>query len=307
MALAIKGQYIWDFWYTYDAVLRMFTVYFLHADRTFVQEDQHHFHSAVGVCKTINWVDFFDYRLNVLRADQQGWANTSIWTGDAIPYGSRKAIFYTSRDRSAATDGMTQSIGLAYANEDNRIEVTPVRIDAYKGYLLESDPLEDSIHCWRDPFLFEMDHEVYMLVAAKREDHPVNHRGCIALLKLTDKDDLSSWKHLGMIVSTSYSEVELPQIYQAENGKLRIFFNAHSANGSHFVMTDPFIFDEAQPNAYVDRDICPDFFEHVKYYGFRIIPEQNFAVCGFSRALGCVQIVGNLGFLSGLRSIKPVF
>lgn len=308
MALSIDGQYIWDFWYTYMAETRLFTVYFLHADRRFVADNQHHFHSAVGVCKTLDWVNFFDHRLRVLQASDNMWANTSIWTGDAIQRGNDQVVFYTSRDKSEF-DGMTQSIGVSYAYADGRLEISPAKITTPPGpYWWESDPLESSIHCWRDPCVFESGGQVYMLVAAKRRGGMVNHRGCIALLKLENRDDLSRWEHIGVIVSTSYAEVELPQIYRDDNGKFRIFFNANSADGSdHYVVTDEFVFGNSDTKVNQLVDISKDIPWHQRYYGFRMIPEHNFAICAFHKAIGRVEVVGNLGFLPGLQSIKPQF
>lgn len=308
----MNSQYIWDFWYTWNPVSRIFTIYFLHADKEYVKNDQHHFHSSVGICKTLDWVTFFDYRFNVIQADNKRWDNTSIWTGDTFFYKGKRAVFYTSRD-FRQDDAMTQSLGLAYidgySDHLGEVLVTGTQIVApEEAYLKKSDPLEKSIHCWRDPFVFEMDDEIYMLVAAKRNDYPVNHRGCIALMKLKDRDDLSLWDHVGIMLSTDYSEVELPQIYQCSNGKLRVFFNAHSENGEqHFIMSNEFIFQETNSDICFLKDLSIDIFERHKFYGYRIIPENNWSVCAFNKMRGTIELVENLSFLKGLKQVKPTF
>lgn len=301
-----KQQYIWDFWYTWNPTSHIFTVYFLHAEKKHVKNEQHHFHSSVGVCKTLDWVTFFDYHFNVIQASDENWSNTSIWTGDTFFYKGIRVIFYTSRDKDQ-DDGMTQSIGLAYDN-DQSIQITNTKIIAPDNfYLSKSDPSEKTIHCWRDPYVFEMNNKIYMLVAAKRKDYPINHRGCIALMKLTDSDDLSSWKHIGIIISTDYAEVELPQIYQDSNGKVRIFFNAHSEDGTqHFVMSNDFIFQEAKSDIHTFQDLALDIFERDKFYGYKIIPENNWSVCAFNKRHGTIEIVENLSFLKEMKQIKPI-
>lgn len=308
MSLIVKGQYVWDFWYVYTQSTRMFDVYFLHADSQYVSDDQHHFHASVGRCKTMDWVDFFAIQLRVVRAQTNLWADTSIWTGDSVAYKGGRAIFYTSRNQNDS-DPMRQGIGVAYESKDGSIRVSDCRIDTPAGYYLEkTDPLEDSIHCWRDPYVFEMDGHMYMLVAAKRKDYPLNHRGCIALMRLESKSNLEQWKHVCTLVATDYAEVELPQIYRTSNGKVRVFFNAHSHDGqSHYVMTRPFIFDEENFKVDIDIDICRDIPEYLHYYGYRIIPEYNSIICAFSKKYGRVEIIQNVPSLGigHIFSLKP--
>lgn len=311
MALIIKNKFIWDFWYLYNEKSKIFDVYFLNSDAIYAKNNQHHFHSIVGKSKTLDWINFFGFSSDFIHADDTLWANTSIWTGDTIKYGNKNAVFFTSRDRNEL-DGNVQHIGVAIVDIDGRVEMTEAKISATDGlYMTETDPKEKTIHCWRDPFIFESHNSVYMLVAAKRKDSPLDKRGCIALMELIDKNDLSKWKHNSTILSTDFSEVELPQIYKTNNESMRIFFNAKRSNGSrHFIMTDEFCFngsDNFASNIKLDRDIFLEIYENHKYYGFRVIPENNNIISAFNNKLGCIEIVYNMASvgIGNLFSIKP--
>lgn len=308
MALIVKNNYIWDFWYVYDRHNRVFDVYFLHADVRYVPNDQHHFHAMVGRCKTLDWVDFFDIQLGVMCANDSMWANSSIWTGDSLQLGGERVIFYTSRDKDGP-DPMRQSIGVARESVDGTVDVLDYRIEApTEWYMGQTDSSEDSIHCWRDPYLFGIDGQLYMLVAAKRKDYPINHRGCVALMRLVDSNNLNTWAHVCTLVSTDYAEVELPQIYRTGNGKMRVFFNAHSHDGrQHYGMTTPFIFDGALSETHLERDICAGIPEYTNYYGYRIIPEYNHVICAFNKKFGRIEIIHNVPSLDigSIYSLKP--
>ncbi len=311
MALIRKDKFIWDFWYLYNVKSKIFDVYFLNSDAVYAKKNQQHFHSTVGKSKTLDWVDFFGFSSDFIHADDSLWANTSIWTGDTIKYGNKNAVFFTSRDRNEL-DGTVQHIGVAIVDIDGRVEMTEAKISATDGlYLTETDSNEKTIHCWRDPFIFESNNSVYMLVAAKRKDFPLDKRGCIALMELVDKNDLTKWKHNRTILSTDFSEVELPQIYKTNRESMRIFFNAKRSDGSsYFIMTEEFYFNDSENiscNIKIDREILHEIYEHHKYYGLRVIPENNNIICAFNKTLGCVEIVYNIASvgIDNLFSIKP--
>ncbi len=288
MALAIENRYIWDFWYIRER--DGFSVFFLNCDRKYHRNDQQHHHSVVGRAKTLDFVDFFDVEPDVFHATEDSWDNTSIWTGDTVDIAGERYLFYPSRDRRER-DGTVQHIGVAKA-VGSSFQRLNIKISATKGFYLEhSDPRERSIQCWRDPFVFFLEDRLYILVAAKRDRSPIDHRGCIALLE-TDSQ-LSDFRHIKVLLDTDFSEVELPQIYRTEKGSLRVFFNAKTAAGrKRFVVTKAFssITDEVT----VDREICTEDFERDRYYGFRIVPERNGAICAFDEQLGIVQVFSNV-------------
>jgi len=292
MALVINDRYIWDFWYIYEN--NLFSVFFLNCEKKYYFKDEQHSYAVVGEAKTLDFVDFFDVNVDVFHASKDSWDNTSIWTGDTVIIGCEKYLFYTSRDKNEL-DGSVQHIGVAKINWPS-FERLDIKISAPKGfYLTYSDPEEDSIQCWRDPFVFFFDGRVYMIVAAKRDNSMVNHRGCLALLE-TDYN-LSYFKHIKVLLNTYFSEVELPQIYKTKNGTMRIFFNAKTRDGKNkFIMTKEFsniIDDEVS----MDQEICTDCFERSKYYGFRIIPERNNIICAFNQEQGFINVFSNIGSL----------
>lgn len=293
MALIDSGVYIWDFWYLYKKNERIFEVFFLNADRSFVKNKQQHFNSSIGRAKTIDWVDFIDLKKDFFSADKSSWDNTSIWTGDTVVIDDKTYLFYTSRDYKEK-DGMVQHIGIATIH-DEKIVRTGCKISAPpEFYLSESDKKESSIHCWRDPFVFYCNDEIYMLVAAKRKDFPINERGCIALMKLVDRNCISKWEHQRTLVSTNYSEVELPQIYKTESGGMRIFYNAKNRDKKEFFMMTNIFYELSCENIYAEKDVLSNIFEKKKYYGLRIVPEHNSIICAFNKKSGGVEVVSNI-------------
>lgn len=309
MPLINKDKYIWDFWYLYDEKNRMFDVFFLNADKIFAKKEQHHFHSVVGRSKTINWVDFFNFEPDYFGPDLELWDNTSIWSGDTIKHREGSIIFYTSRDKDEL-DGTVQHIGIASIDATGKPSRTRAKISApAEFYLTHTDHDEKSIHCWRDPFIFYLNDSIYMLVAAKRKDFPVNERGCIALMELVDEKDITRWRHKRTIVSTNCAEVELPQIYKTTSRAIRIFFNAKMSDGSkHFFMTNEFFdVNENKEIIRIEKDILEEIYEKDKYYGLRIIPERNNIICAFNQNIGCVEVVFNLSSMDigKVFQIKP--
>ena len=207
-------NFTWDFWYYFDSKLKLFHILYLNADSSLVKSNQHHFSARIGYAttkefKSIDWIND-----DVFRATKDGWDNTSIWSGDVIRISDRFLFYYTSRDKDA-DDGFTQNIGLAYSKDFihwNRVEDFRIQPDEkfYEPRSLEGD---STIHSWRDPFLFLVDDEIYMLISSKSKNLPLHKNGSIALLRSKD-NSLTDWEILPPIFSSGwYSECEVSQIY----------------------------------------------------------------------------------------------
>ncbi|BBM84352.1 beta-fructosidase [Candidatus Uabimicrobium amorphum] len=207
------SRHVWDFWYTYDEKQKLFHVFYLNAPSQLVADNQHHFSSCVGYATTRDFETMHWKKYDVFCADKKGWDNTSIWTGDIIRIANGFLLFYTSRDQKIH-DGLTQQIGMAYStniHEWQRVDTLCLQADN-TYYEEKSLREEQTIHAWRDPYVFQHNNNTYMLVTAKSKHSALNRKGTVALLRM--KDSLSEWEILPPLYAPNlYSECEVPRIY----------------------------------------------------------------------------------------------
>ena len=273
-------RFAWDFWYYYDKEIKDFHLLYLNADRSLVPENQHHFSSVVGYARTKDFSEVEWIKSDVFHAQPDSWDNTSIWSGDIIRCKNGYLLFYASRD-SRVHDKLTQNIGLAYSSDFlkwKRIRNFRLKPDPryYEQRTVEGD---DTIHSWRDPFLFRYNGGIYMLVAAKSVIHKPTCKGTIGLLRAKD-NCLTEWDILPPLYSPGWvSECDVPILYQY-NGKLMLVYSVWSK------------YDHA-PSTYATgglhlvegrgMDLSPANFskppsillaaEELGYYACRVIPE----------------------------------
>lgn len=230
------GRYVWDFWYTHDPYTDTFHVMFLNCESRHGGSPEQHLRAQVGYARTSDFVDFDWVDNSVLAARPDHWDNTSIWTGDVLPIAEGYLCFYTSRD-GHQTDGTVQQIGAAWSQDFIRWErVDHLRICADpRFYTTSSLPDDDTIHAWRDPWLFRHDGVAHMLVCAKSPVLPSGRRGQVALLRARDAT-LLDWEHVGPLHSPgTASECEVPQMV-VDAGRLGLVYSVgakfdHSRDG----------------------------------------------------------------------------
>ncbi|MHB1946612.1 MAG: glycoside hydrolase family protein [Gammaproteobacteria bacterium] len=290
----IKDKYLWDFWYHYDKNETIFHVLYLNADKKFVEKNQHHFHANVGYATTSDF-EFFDWiSTNIFSVKNDAWNDISIWSGDLIKVNNLYFLFFTFRN--LLEDKLIQHIGLAYSQ--NLLEWTRVN-----NFILSADSKfyenktiikEETIQAWRDPFLYMgYDNKLYMLIAAKSKSFPINKKGCIALLRAKNKS-LLEWENLGPIYSPGFfSETELPQIYQDNDGGFRLFFNCwdrydfsnnQEKGGLYELKIDS---NEISINS---KSIATSITKNLLgYYGFRLIPELGNVLAAFDVRTGRIR------------------
>ena len=280
-------RFTWDFWYHYDTGKGLFHLLFLNADRALAPKNLHHFSSRVGYAVTedftsIDWIDD-----DVFSADDTGWDNTSIWTGDVVAVVGGYLLFYTSRDKRVG-DTLTQNVGAAFSVNFRDWERVP-------GFQLEPDGRyyepksiigDPSIHAWRDPFLFVRDTDAYMAIAAKDVSHPLGRKGAVGLLKCTGRD-LRQWESLPPLYSPGhYCQVEVPQVVMDESGKTSLVYSMPSESDhvpstsgvGGFHRVDVSFSNQDENHARTIEVLLP----HADNpYACRIIPELNGLVVGF--------------------------
>jgi beta-fructofuranosidase len=166
-------RFVWDFWYLYGKKTSIYHVLYLNTDPAQVLNNQHHLSSVVGYAVTkdfthMEWID-----CDVFQAKPDGWDDTSIWSGDVIQCRDGYLFYYTSRN-SHVDDGITQNIGMAFStNFRDWRRVDSFRLEPKTPYYeARSVRGDDTIHSWRDPFLFIYKNNIYMLIAAKNIKQP---------------------------------------------------------------------------------------------------------------------------------------
>lgn len=232
------SRHVWDFWYHFDPQTKLFHLFYLNADRSLVSSEQHHYAACVGHAITADFVtiDWGDERsFDVLKPPPGHWVNTCIWSGDIIKAQNSYLMFYTSRDRHR-DDGMTQSLGVAHTTNlfSNQWHFFDTQLTPKCFYQTRSIADDLTIHAWRDPFLFRHreSRQIFMLVSAKALSGPTGKRGVVALLQVADDNFAQAvrgdnpWQyHLPLLEPGSYSEMEVPQLYQRAEGGYELVFS----------------------------------------------------------------------------------
>ncbi len=284
MIMNDSNNFIWDFWYYFDPQEKLFHIFYLNANKDLVATEKHHFHSRIGYANTYDFRDIKYINFNVLKASDNYWANTSIWSGDVIKINNGFLLFFTSRNKYQ-DDSLTQNIGIAYSKKDfNNWIVSDIRIPPDFVYERRSLIGDTTIHAWRDPFVFRIDRQVYMLVSAKSIDSPLGRKGAIGLLKMKD-NSFQEWEYLKPISEPShYSEMEVPQLYINSQNEYELIFSCHSEYDfasttnkvgglQSLISTNWQNFSNSQANV-----LLP---ESSKLYACRAIPELNGEIVGF--------------------------
>jgi len=287
------NRYVWDFWYSYEQATGLFHVLYLNATPDSAALDQHHFEARLGYAVTRDFVDIDWIDHDVFSARADGWDNSSIWSGDLLPCRDGYLLFYTSRDR-ARDDGMTQSIGAAFSpglRDWSRLD--SVKLDAdprwYETMSVEGD---DSIHAWRDPFLFRHAGATYMLVAAKDRNAPPGRKGAVGLLRAASKAPFA-WETLPPLAAPGwYSEMEVPQLYRDDAGQLMLVYSCW-AKFDHAPGTEGqgglqglAITDDLKAAGRAPTVLMP---ESERLYACRIVPELDGDIVGFDMASGGIR------------------
>ena len=115
------------------------------------------------------------------------WDDDMLWTMHVVETKGKFEMYYTGLQRKDR--GVVSRIGLA--ESDNLVDWTKSNKDIFpiepKGQYYETSTTNPRTWLsFRDPFKFEYQDEVYLLVATRKIDGPVSRRGCVGLVKITD-------------------------------------------------------------------------------------------------------------------------
>jgi sucrose-6-phosphate hydrolase SacC (GH32 family) len=306
------SRYVWDFWYYFDKKTNLYHIFYLNAIRELVTSETHHQASTLGHATTPDFIHI-DWGCNptidIIVFPKKYWANASIWSGDIIAIKNGFLLFFTSRNQNQ-DDGMTQNIGVAYSDSllTDRWQVTELRIQPSHCYTLANIPGDLSTHAWRDPFLFQDQGQIYMLVSAKSIDDPLGRNGVVGLLSLQDNDfSRGIWTYLDPIAQPScYSEMEVPQLYLDAQGDYELVFSTWAKHDFSRVNDQPGGlqgFTGAGFRSFMGpahRWIS----EQSGLYACRVIPELNGEIVGFDIQTGGIR---RSGIKTQLRSVNRDF
>ncbi len=295
------SRYVWDFWYFFDEKDKLFHVFYLNADEILVPSEKHHHAACVGHAVTSDFIRMEwgkDQDFNVLISPRHHWANTSIWSGDIIQIQNGFLLFFTSRDRGQ-DDGMTQNIGVAYSASlsPSKWLLSELRIQPGRSYQLKNSLGDLSTHAWRDPFLFQGNGQVYMLLSAKSIDDPIGRNGVVGLLRFQEGNNFpqGNWEYLDPLIQPCcYSEMEVPQLYQDSLGKYELVFSSWAKNDfSPSTRQAGGLQGFTSPNlmGFMGK---PHVLMPEKYglYACRIIPELDGEIVGFDIQEGGIRRSG---------------
>jgi beta-fructofuranosidase len=153
----------------------------------------------------------------------------------------------------------------------------------YEPQSIIGDP---SIHAWRDPFLFVIDGDAYMVIAAKDLSHPLGRKGVVGLLKCRGRN-LTEWEALPPLYSPGdYCQVEVPQVLLDGGGTTSLVYSmppesdhAQSTDGVGGFHRVGVSFSNREENH--SRAIEVLLPHENNPYACRIIPELDGLIVGF--------------------------
>jgi hypothetical protein len=208
----------WDCWGIFDPEAGCYHAFRLYAERCHKDAEQHDKYSRLLYTTTQDLTTFGEPARDIINPSPE----SSIWTGCTIRRADGQyQLFYTERTthpdywagqsiRSAVTSELAAA---KWRREPMRL--TPDSVDADSSrFLRRPGPHDRTVHAWRDPFVFGVDSQVYMLISAKSvRQAATNHpAACIALLQARDQS-LLLWDLVHESLVSGYEELEVPQLY----------------------------------------------------------------------------------------------
>jgi beta-fructofuranosidase len=140
------------------------------------------------------------------------WDDDMLWTMHVCEVEGKFEMYYTGLQRKDR--GVVSRVGFAQSNdlidwEKNKKEIFPIESHGKYYESAESNPRK-----WlsfRDPFRFEHNGEVYLLICARSIAGPVSRRGCVGLVKITQ----DVVEHLPpLLYPRMYDDIECPCVFE---------------------------------------------------------------------------------------------
>jgi beta-fructofuranosidase len=147
--------------------------------------------------------------------DPGEWDDDMLWTMHVCHVDDRFEMYYTGLHRKDR--GGISKIGLAISDDmlnwkKSEKSIFPIEPKGVYYEAFNSNP-----RTWlsfRDPFRFQYDGEVYLLICSRSTTGPVSRRGCVGLVKITD--DLVE-RLPPLLYPMVYDDIECPCIFYLRN------------------------------------------------------------------------------------------
>jgi beta-fructofuranosidase len=213
------------------------------------------------------------------------WDDDMLWTMHVCEVNGKFEMYYTGLQRQDR--GTISRIGLA--KSDNLVDWTKNNSEIFpiESIGIHYETFENSPRKWlsfRDPFRFEYQNEVYLLVCARANIGPVSRRGCVGVVKITnDKVDYLQPLLFPMV----YDDIECPCVFELqgrfyligsirEDIKVRYWFSPDFF-GEYHSFHDDVLLPQGNYAARTERDgdhllVFNFFYAHGKIDALRVLP-----------------------------------
>jgi beta-fructofuranosidase len=188
--------------------------------------------------------------------DPGEWDDDMLWTMDVREADNKFIMYYTGLQRKDR--GTISRIG--FAESDNLIEWRKINKPALfiepPGIYYENK--KDNPRKWlsfRDPYRFDYNGEVYLLVCARRNQGALSRRGCVGMIKITNEDA----EFLPpLMYPMAYDDIECPCVFEL-NGRF-------------------YLLGSIREDIKVRYWFAPDFFgEYHSFHSDVVLPNGNYA------------------------------
>jgi beta-fructofuranosidase len=194
---------------------------------------------------------------NALFVGEPGeWDDDMLWTMDVCQASDKFEMYYTGLQRKDR--GVISRIGLAESVDliqwkKNRKDIFPIEPKGLYYETKNTNPRK-----WlsfRDPFRYEYNGEVYLLICARSLTGPVSRRGCVGLVKITNNiiELLPP-----LLYPMVYDDIECPCVFEL--------------HGRHYIV------GSIREDIKVRYWFAPDFFgEYHSFHADVLLPQGNYA------------------------------
>lgn len=221
MALELKDQFVWDFWFAVDG--EDVHVFYLQASRALPDPELRHWNVSIGHAKSQDLRHWQVLPDALAPSPTPGWDDYTTWTGSIIQHAGLWHLFYTGTSR--AEHGLVQRIGLATSPDlltwtrhpDNPLIVADPRWYEELDLSLWHD------QAWRDPWVFK-DPETglfHAYLTARVNHGRADGRGVIAH---ASSQDLVHWTvHPPVTDPGDFGQMEVPQLLYLDGRWVLLF------------------------------------------------------------------------------------
>jgi beta-fructofuranosidase len=257
MALHLPDKWVWDFWFARRGDEHH--VFYLQAPRSLGDSLLRHHNASVGHAVSVDACRWTVVEDALLPGPPGSWDDLAIWTGSVIERDGLWYMLYTGINKSEG--GLIQRIGLATSANLVRWQKHPTNpvIEADERWyeLLDRERWRDQ--SWRDPWLFEEDGQIGVLITARSNQRPPDAAGVIGRAR---SRNLIDWEVQPPLTSPGdFAQVECPQLVTLQGRRLILFSclaEDHSAERRRRTGRDgetgTYLFEETDPDVFLPSD-----------------------------------------------------